>query len=216
MPKKLPTTGTEEPFTPFVYGFGVEKRSNNCYAFAIDHLEKKFKKLQPGELSKTSKKDDDLTDPKTLKERILADLATKKNGGYLSTPGALCKSGFYKIMVFVDPEKDFHLYRQVGDAVVDTDGKTIDTLAKNMKVKRNQIDLPVNSDKAFVKNSGVWAHKRGLSELTIKDASGKFILDPRKANRDYGDLNYTRYVATFCVNNRFGNGDIMSCVNKTK
>ena len=215
--KKLPLSKSELPFTPYVYGSGTEKRSNNCYAFAIDWLERKNeKKLQPGELSKTLKKDDDLTNPKTLKERVLADLATKKDGGYISTPGAKCHEGYYKIMAFVS-EGDYHFYRQMGDAIVDTNGKTINALARNTNVKKNQIDLPQNSDKALVKNSGLWAHKRGLAELAITDASEKFIIDPRKADRNYGDgLNYSKYVATFCVSTSFGKGQSMSCVDINK
>jgi len=212
--KKLPLSKSELPFTPYVYGSGTEKRSNNCYAFAIDWLERKNRKLQPGELSKTLKKDDKLTDPKTLKERVLADLATKKDGGYISTPGAKCHEGYYKIMAFVS-DGDYHFYRQMGDVLLDTNGKTIDTLARNTNVKKNQIDLPQNSDKALVKNSGLWAHKRGLAELAITDASGKFIIDPRKADRNYGDgLNYSKYVATFCISNSFGKGGPMSCIKK--
>lgn len=213
---KLPNSGSEEPFTDFVYGkWG--KRHNNCYAFAIDYFRGKMnKKLQPGELSKTLKQDDDLTDPKTLKDRVMADLATKTDGGYLTTPGSKCNEGYYKVMAFVDPGNDYHWYRQVGDMLIDTEGKTINTLAKNMNVNKKQIDMPENSNKALVKNSALWAHKRGLAELTTKDASGKFITDPRKANRDYGDNNYTTYVGTWCINNNFGKGGSMSCVNNRK
>jgi hypothetical protein len=218
MSKKLPSSGSEELFTDFVYGsvkFG--KRTSNCYAFALDHLGKNMnKKLQPGELSKTLKQDDDLTDPKTLKDRVMADLATKKDGGYLTTPGSKCNEGYYKVMAFVDPGNDYHWYRQVGDMLIDTEGKTINTLARNMNVNKKQIDMPENSNKALVKNSALWAHKRGLAELTTKDASGKFITDPRKANRDYGDNNYTTYVGTWCINNNFGKGGSMSCVNNKK
>jgi len=211
---KLPLSGSEELFTDFVYGSGIEKKSNNCYSFAIDWFGKNKKKLQPGEISKTLKSDDDLTDPKTLKERVLADLATKKNGGYLGKPCVKCKEGYYKVMAFVDRKKDYHWYRQLGNAIVDTNGKNINTLAKNMNVKKEQLDVPENSDKVLVKNSGIWAHKRGLAELTVKDASGKYITDPRKANRDYDTLNYNTYVATFCINSRFGKGSQMSCVDK--
>ncbi len=201
-----------ELFTDFVYGSGIEKQSSNCYAFSIDWLGKEKKKLQPGEISKTLKDSDDNTDPKTLKKHILADLKTKKNCGYLSTPSAKCKPSYYKIMAFVDPGVDYHFYKQVGDAIIDTDGKSANTLSRNMKVNKKQIELPPNSNKVLVKNSGIWAHKRGLGELTVKDASGKYILDPRKADRNYGKLNYTKYVGTFCVHKDFGKGEDVSCV----
>jgi hypothetical protein len=209
----LPLSGSEELFTDFVYGSKTGKKSNNCYAFAIDWLENKNKKLQPGELSKTLRPEDDLTDAKVLKTRATEDLATKPNGGYLSSPCVKCKEGYYKVMAFVSPGTDYHWYRQMGDMIVDTKGRNINTLSKNMNVSKEQINLPDDSDKALVKKAGLWAHKRGLAELTVLDASGKFIIDPRKANRNYGDTNYTKYVASFCVNAKFGKGGPMSCKN---
>ena len=211
MSKKLPLSGSEEPFTNFVYGSKTGKKSNNCYAFAIDWLENKNKKLQPGELSKTLKPTDDLTNPKTLKERVTADLATKKDGGYMSSPCVKCREGYYKVMAFIDPGNDYHWFRQMGAAVIDTEGKNINTLARNMNVNKKQINLPDESNKALVTNSGLWAHKRGLAELTIKDASGKFIIDPRSANRKYDNLDYTKYVGTWCINKNFGKGGNFSC-----
>lgn len=41
---------------------------------------------------------------------------------------------------------------------------------------------------------GGWSHKRGLTELSYKDASGKYIYDPKECDRDYGSVNYP----TFC------------------
>ncbi|AGE50300.1 hypothetical protein ATCVCanal1_764L [Acanthocystis turfacea Chlorella virus Canal-1] len=211
---KLPTSGSEEMFTDFVYGSGIGKQSNNCYSFAIDYYGKNKRKLQPGEISKTLKPEDDLTDPKILKERVLADLATKKDGGYLSSPCVKCKEGYYKAMAFVDKGRDYHWYRQMGDMITDANGKNMNTLAKNMNVSKSQLNLPQNSEKVLVQNSGLWAHKRGLSELTVKDASGKYIVDPRNANRNYDSLNYKTYVASFCINAKFGKGGPVSCNNK--
>jgi hypothetical protein len=217
MSKKLPLSGSEETFTDFVFGSPSGRRSNNCYSFAIDWLENKNKKLQPGEISKTLKNNDDLTDPKTLKARVMSDLATKKNGGYIpSSPCIKCREGFYKIMAFVHPGSDYHWYRQIGNAVLENEGKNVGTLAKNMNVTKEQIELPDESNKMLVKDSGLWAHKRGLAELTVKDASGKYIYDPRKADRKYNTLDYSKYVATWCVNSDFGKGKPTSCVKTNK
>lgn len=41
---------------------------------------------------------------------------------------------------------------------------------------------------------GTWSHKRGLTEVTNLDASGKVIYDPRTANRNYGNVNYSKFV----------------------
>jgi len=213
-------SGSEEPFTNFVYGSDKwGKKNNNCYAFAIDYFRPNMnKKLQPGELSKTLKKDDDLTDPKTLKERTLSDLATKKNGGYSASPCEKCKKGFYKVMTFVDKGSDYHWLRQMSDMMIMSDGKkTVANIAKEIGVDKNQIDSPSSNkprkgEPILIKNAGLFAHKRGLSELTVLDASGKFIKDPRKADLNYGDINYSTFAGAFCVNATFGKGGKFSCV----
>ena len=209
-----PKRSMEDVTTEFVYGsehWG--KKNNSCYAYALDKFRSRGNsKLQPGQLAKTNKKTDDLTDPKTLRKRVLEDLATKKNGGYELTSGKKCKPGFYKIMAFVDPGVDFHFYRQVsGHLITKTDGKSINTISKNTGVSKNKINAP-SDNIVILKNSGLWKHKRGLSVFTTKDASGKFIKDPKTADRNYGELNYKIYVGTFCVNNDFGVGEPISCV----
>lgn len=212
----LPLSGSEEPFTNYVYGSEKwGKRNNNCYAFAIDWLKASEKrKLQPGELSKTLTPYDDLTNPKILKERVVADLG---NGGYVSSPCVKCKKNYYKIMAFVDKGNDYHWYRQMGDVLIESDGqKNVNSLAKNIGVNKTQLNSPSNKpakgDPILIKAAGLWSHKRGLSELTVLDASGKFIKDPRDANRKYENLNYSTYVGTFCVNKDFGKGKNFSCV----
>jgi hypothetical protein len=214
----LPLSGSEEPFTNYVYGgdrWG--KRNNNCYGFAIDFFKAtENRKLQPGELSKTLKPYDDLTSPKVLKERTIADLGTKKNGGYVSSPCVKCKKNYYKIMAFVDPGNDYHWYRQMGDVLIESDGqKNVNSLAKNIGVNKTQLNSPTNKpakgDPILIRAAGLWAHKRGLSELTVLDSAGKFIKDPRDANRKYDNLDYTTYVGTFCVNKDFGKGKSFAC-----
>ena len=212
-------SGSEEPFTSFVYGTDRwGKTNNNCYAFAIDYFRGTMnKKLQPGELSKTLKRDDDLTDPQILKERTLSDLATKKNGGYSAGPCEKCKKGYYKVMAFVGKGQDYHWYRQVSDMMIPSDGKkTVSNIAKEIGVDKSQIDSPSSNkpkdgEPILIKNAGLFAHKRGFAELTVLDASGKFIKDPRVANRNYGDIDYNTFAGAFCVNATFGKGGKFSC-----
>ncbi|ABT14576.1 hypothetical protein NY2A_B177R [Paramecium bursaria Chlorella virus NY2A] len=214
-------SGSEEPFTNFVYGTDRwGKKQNNCYAFAIDYFKGNMnKKLQMGELAKTLKPSDDLTDPKTLKQRTLEDLGTKKNGGYAAGPCEKCKKGFYKIIAFTHPGNDYHWLRQMGDMLITSDGKkTVANIAKEIGVDKSQIDAPSSNkpkkgEPILIKNAGLFAHKRGFAELTVLDASGKFITDPRKANLNYGDINYKTFAGAFCVNVNFGSGGRFSCVN---
>jgi hypothetical protein len=46
---------------------------------------------------------------------------------------------------------------------------------------------------------GYWSHKPGSNLVTNKDADGKLITDPDKANRDYGELNYSKKCNKLCV-----------------
>ena len=52
----------------------------------------------------------------------------------------------------------------------------------------------------------LWAHKQGFGGgPVIVDASGKTIVDPRKANRNYGGgLNYTKFCSAYGVKNGAG------------
>ena len=120
------------------------------------------------------------------------------------------------MMAFVDPSQDHHWYRQLGDMLIESDGKmNVNSLAKTMGVSRDQINSPTNKpgkgDALLIKSAGFWGHKRGLAELTVLDASGKFIVDPRDANRKYENVDYKQYVATFCINSNFGMGEKFSC-----
>jgi hypothetical protein len=46
----------------------------------------------------------------------------------------------------------------------------------------------------------LWAHKQGFGGgPVIVDASGKTIRDPRKADRNYGGLNYSRFCSAYAV-----------------
>ena len=51
---------------------------------------------------------------------------------------------------------------------------------------------------------GTWSHKQGWGYGPTKlDASGKVIVDPRKCNRNYGRLNYSKVCSTMCVPKQF-------------
>ena len=52
---------------------------------------------------------------------------------------------------------------------------------------------------------GTWMHKRGQTEVSDVDASGRVIKDPQTANRDYGvssngsHRNYSQFCTYFCI-----------------
>lgn len=205
--KKLPMSGSENEYTDLVWGSPEGVSGNNCYGYALGvYMDGGYRKLQPGELAGTDKDDDDLTNCGVLRRRTLEDLG---KDGYVVNPEVACKKGYYKIMSVVDPGVDFHWYRQNGDMLVRADGKkTIANIATNAGIPKNSVragsNKPAKCDAVLLENAGLWTHKRGLDELTNKDASGKFIVDPRKADRNYGKLQYKKYCNAFCVKDTFG------------
>jgi hypothetical protein len=46
----------------------------------------------------------------------------------------------------------------------------------------------------------LWSHKQGFATgPVLVDASGKTITDPRRANRNYPGLNYSKFCSAYCV-----------------
>jgi hypothetical protein len=48
-------------------------------------------------------------------------------------------------------------------------------------------------------DEGYWTHKPGYKPSTQYDADHRLILDPERANRKYGDLDYTDFCGYVCV-----------------
>lgn len=48
-------------------------------------------------------------------------------------------------------------------------------------------------------SDGYWSHKRGITNVTRSDASGRSIINPRLANRNYGEYNYTSFAGFYFV-----------------
>lgn len=46
---------------------------------------------------------------------------------------------------------------------------------------------------------GSWSHKRGHTEVTCVDASGKTIYNPQGCNRNYGSINYSTFAGYYIV-----------------
>ena len=95
-------------------------------------------------------------------------------------------------------------YRQTGDMLVRVDGKnTVTSIAKNAGVPMKNVNIPPGENSknrlALLRGAGLWAHKRGLDELSTKDASGKFIKDPRNANRTYPPYDYKEFCNAYCL-----------------
>ena len=146
-----------------------------------------------------------------LPARVISDNPTRV---YRAKPNEKCKKGYYKVMMFVCPGRptnyirqgDFHFYVQHG--VVEyriKPGDTQASVAKFFKIPESRIKRAGKFvvGKCIVFRANVFSHKRGWATgPLLVDASGKSIKDPRKANRNYPGLNYSRYCSSFCVKNR--------------
>lgn len=89
------------------------KKNNNCYAFAFDHLAPNADhKLQPGQLSGMPALTDDEYSCPALTERVLAD----NPGVRVIANGQECRPGERQVALFLDntgENRDYHFYRRM-------------------------------------------------------------------------------------------------------
>lgn len=110
-PKKknaMPVSGSEpSDFRSYATPRGVIR--NNCMAFAFgEHGASDFVKQQPGNKSGL-KTDVSLANCRAIQSRIRRDYPDAYRP---PSPSAPCRRGFAKVMAFLDPDDDFHFYRQ--------------------------------------------------------------------------------------------------------
>jgi hypothetical protein len=199
----LPTSGSEDVFNEGVYGTPRGKGNNNCYGWAIDEYRNSGEsKLQPGNLGREPGRFE-LRSCEQLNARVLADM---RGRAYVEDAQVPCKRGYYKIMGFLDPDDDYHWYKQHRHALVQLSGRlrSVAGVARVMGVSPKQVyspsPRPRTGDTLLVKDAGVWSHKQGFATgPLLKDACDQVIKDPRQACRAYGNLNYTRYCGSLCV-----------------
>lgn len=160
----LPLSGSEPIFDPRDYsivGF-------NCYDYAIGFQDKRNNKKPHDEKSspgaRVGKPVANLKNCKDVKKGILSDNPKKVYA--CKDPQQRCKTGYYKIMCFIAPDKgdgnaDFHFYRQVSTCRYKIqEGNTIYGLAdyfhvkpavilaaaKKLKTPTNRVDGNINSN----------------------------------------------------------------------
>jgi hypothetical protein len=118
-------------------------------------------------------------------------------------------------MMFVAPgnpsnyfrQGDFHFYKQVNEVEYKIKGgNTHEAIAKFFKVPIARVKKAAPKlvpGKIVRFKANIFAHKRGWATgPLITDAKNKIIIDPRKASRNYGSLNYKTYCSSFCVKNK--------------
>jgi len=199
--KKLPLSGSEPTCTRAPYSLRSTVPRNNCYAYAVQHLTKTGPsfKLQPGNLSGLQGTDFDLETCHPALKRVVRDLLVSKKG-YKVDMDSPCKKGYGKIALLLSKNMDFHFLRQNKDVVYPMEpGDTLASVARKFRVPRSAVTR-LSGTKVRVVGAGVWSHKRGTAFApTLYDARGNLIFDPRRANFNYGSLNYTTVCSSFCV-----------------
>lgn len=205
--------------------------SHNCYAYMLNDLfpgPRKYHKPQPGWFYKLKTKNKSynginrLSCAKTI-EGVKKDnpdnlkiLSLKKGKDYV------CDPYHYKGILVVSPGNDYHFARQDNrmlkvynmllrhKLVGGSDEQFIRNLVQYSAIYMPEIykfipnHMKKNIDKLrfLYKNSKTWSHKPGSSNVTDKDADGKLIFDPLKANWDFsakGGINYNQTCCFFSI-----------------
>jgi hypothetical protein len=212
----LPTSGSERDYTWSPYGTKRGIAMHNCYAYSRGHYDipksckngvnsclSYGKKLQPGELAGNSS-DFSLATCKPLQERILGDIPSDVYS--VKDASTACKKGYYKIMAFLAPHRDYHFYTQHSRIIIRArKGDTLASIAKWFGVPRSRVALLFPSHRNptttplrkgdFVKVTGnMWSHKRGTATGPLLiDSCKKPIGNPLTSFREFGSgLNYSK------------------------
>lgn len=208
----LPLSGSEISFR-YEPWHTKGRRSNNCYAYAVNDYETyRHSKSVPGERSGKKWPFHTYTHCKGLAQRVVADNPTRV---YKEKAEKRCKNGFYKIMMVVAPTNkygnftgDFHFYKHHGVAEYKIKaGDTYTSIAKKFGVPYSRIlkaaaKRPAKPGMKLKFKINLFSHKQGWATgPLLKDSNGKLIKDPRTAGRKYG-YNYSKYCCSFCVKNR--------------
>lgn len=200
---RLPLSGNEVVYRAGPWTNKKAMWNNNCYAYAVNDLRYyRIHKAQPGNVSGMSNNYHSYSTCKGLAKRVVSD----NPGKIFVCPNYKkpCPRGYYKVMLFVSPVKghnDFHWYKQHGKITYKVKaGDTKKSIAAFFKVKPSDIKGTVSPGRNVTITANVWSHKRGWGDgPLLVDSKGKAILNPRKAGRDYGSLNYKRFCHAFCV-----------------
>lgn len=209
--KQPPTNGSEILFTLEPWET-IGKRSNNCYAYAVNDFETfRIQKSVPGSMVGRNGFHT-YTHCKGIADRVVADNPKKV---YKTNAMSKCKSGFYKMMMVVAPSNkygnktgDFHFYKQHSKLQhIVKKGDTYASISRLYKIPYSRV-LKAGAGKLLVPGKkliipvNLFSHKQGWATgPLLKDSCGRMIKDPRKACRKYG-YNYSKYCSSFCVKNK--------------
>ena len=105
-----PTSGSELDYDPDLWNNDYKiKESHNCYSYAMGKIVPGLdSKAQPGYASGYNHIQDNQYDCKYFRQRLKKD----SPGTYLEGFDNACLPGFYKVFLALDPQVDYHWWRQ--------------------------------------------------------------------------------------------------------
>lgn len=120
----MPTSRSEKEDMFTTYNSSTYKSYNNCYTYALGYYVNpvtgskfRWNGQNPGEMSGNAISMEDLVDADTAKAAIETALTADCNyfGGDWAeiTSSAQPRAGYYKVALVLDPEDDYHWYRQL-------------------------------------------------------------------------------------------------------
>ena len=178
--QKSPLSGSEPDYKPSVWNKdqGI-RRSHNCYSYATGQISQAAAtKCRTSQSAK-----DEKVLCKTPQPGHVSGFPRMRN-----TPRKTCTDISARTM---------------------TDNISIirTTFAERCPVGTSKIALATSPEQDYhyyrQDNNGFWSHKPGRKPVTNKDASGKLIINPEMANRDYrteeSKLNYDNFCGYMCV-----------------
>lgn len=209
----------EPPYRPSEWSSTVG--THNCYAYMLNdltHTDRFTGKSQPCAVNGQHLKK--ISCRETLK-CVLKDNPkhivpySLKKGAHVKAPPY-----HYKGFLMVSPDMDFHFARQdnrmlkvynaVNTHLVNSEFLK-DLLQKSKEIIPEIYQYIPKTAKTIkqklrflYKNSKTWSHKPGSTPVSDKDADGKLIFDPLKANWDFsrrlgGGINYSRRCCFFII-----------------
>jgi len=140
-----PLSGSEMNYDPDKYNKDNNiKKTHNCYTYALGKIINELdSKAQPGYASGFNIIDDKDYDCKSFRKRLKKD----SPGSYLEKFDNACLPGFYKIFLALDPQNDYHWYRQNSDSYWSHKPGASDVI--NTDASGEKINNPYKSNRNF-------------------------------------------------------------------
>jgi cytochrome c556 len=140
-----PLSGDEFEYQPEIWNDNPKiKESHNCYSYAMGKIVPGLdSKAQPGYASGFNHIGDNQYDCKYFRERLKKD----SPGTYLESFDNACLPGFYKVFLALDPQVDYHWWRQ--DKSQKWSHKPGSTEVTNVDADNKEIKNPLTSNRNF-------------------------------------------------------------------